>query len=373
MRNVPAFAKVLILPLLAAASLLGVYYFSGKTDQKAVVKTQETVQETSAFEEEIETPPIIAPLPTQKTLINDYHVYQTFNNCGPASLSMALSYYGINVSQKTLGDQLRPFQNPQGDNDDKAVNPDELGKKAEEYGLLYYLRPMGTPELIKEFIFNDIPVIAITWLKDGEYIGHFRVIKGYDDSKGVFIQDDSYQGKNLDYTYGDFNKLWGAFNYQYIVLVRPGQKETAEKILGENLNKKVAWQSAKEESERILESSPGSIYDRFNLSVADYYLGDYEGAVAAYESVAGRLPFRMLWYQIEPILAYEKLGDDEKVLEMTRKVLDNENRAFSELYQIRGRVFMKQGDLDIAKEEFERALFYNGSFVLEDDELALLD
>jgi len=54
MRNVPAFAKVLILPLLAAASLLGVYYFSGKTDQKAVVKTQETVQETSAFEEEIE-------------------------------------------------------------------------------------------------------------------------------------------------------------------------------------------------------------------------------------------------------------------------------------------------------------------------------
>ena len=373
MRNVPAFAKVLILPLLAAASLLGVYYFSGKTDQKAVVKTQETVQETSAFEEEIETPPIIAPLPTQKTLINDYHVYQTFNNCGPASLSMALSYYGINVSQKTLGDQLRPFQNPQGDNDDKAVNPEELGKKAEEYGLLYYLRPMGTPELIKEFIYNDIPVIAITWLKDEEYIGHFRIIKGYDDSKGVFIQDDSYQGKNLEYTYKDLNKLWSAFNYQYIVLVRPAQKETAEKILGENVDEKNAWQSAKKESEKMLESNPESIYDRFNLSVADYYLEDYEGAVESYEMVTGRLPFRMLWYQIEPILAYEKLGDDEKVMEMTAEVLDNENRAFSELYQIRGRILMKQGYLSSAKEEFKKALYYNENYQLTDEELALLD
>jgi len=372
-RSVLAFVKLLFLPILAAVVLLVVYPINKPQEEikNPIAETVPEEPETSAFEEEIE--PIPDRLPTSKTLVNDYHIYQTFNNCGPASLSMALSYYGINVSQKTLGDQLRPFQNPQGDNDDKAVNPEELGKKAEEYGLLYYLRPMGTPELIKEFIYNDIPVIAITWLKDEEYIGHFRIIKGYDDSKGVFIQDDSYQGKNLEYTYKDLNKLWSAFNYQYIVLVRPAQKETAEKILGENVDEKNAWQSAKKESEKMLESNPESIYDRFNLSVADYYLEDYEGAVESYEMVTGRLPFRMLWYQIEPILAYEKLGDDEKVMEMTAEVLDNENRAFSELYQIRGRILMKQGYLSSAKEEFKKALYYNENYQLTDEELALLD
>ena len=375
MRNEPAFAKLLILPVLALALLAGAYFFVQKPGEnlKSEPVSGETPTETSPFEDTAELLPPPTPIPAAKTLVSDYHVYQTFNNCGPASLSMTLSYFGINVSQKVLGGQLRPYQNPQGDNDDKAVTLQEIGIKAEEYGLLYYLRPMGTPELIKQFIFNDIPVIALTWLKEGEYIGHFRIIKGYDDNLGVFIQDDSYQGKNLEYSYGDFNRLWSAFNYQYIVLVEPAQKEIAEKILGENLDEKVAWESAKEESESKLEPSPESIYDRFNLSVANYYLENYEGAVETYESVSGRLPFRMLWYQIEPILSYEKLGDDERVLEITGNVLNNENRAFSELYQIRGRIFMKQGDLDAAREEFEKALYYNENYVLSDEELALLD
>ena len=373
MRSVLAFVKLLFLPILAAVVLLVVYPINKPQEEikNPIAETVPEESETSPFEEEIE--PIPDRLSTAKTLINDYHIYQTFNNCGPASLSMALSYYGINVSQKTLGDQLRPFQNPRGDNDDKAVTLQEIGKKAGEYGLLYYFRPMGTPELVKQFIYNDMPIVALTWLKDGDYIAHFRVIKGYDDSAGVFIQDDSYNGKNLDYTYAEFNRLWSSFNYQYMVLIQPEKKEIAEKILGENFDEKIAWQNAKEESERKLLMDSGSLYDWFNLSVADYYLEDYEGAVEAYEMVAGRLPFRMLWYQIEPILAYEKLGDDEKVLEMTAEVLDNGNRAFSELYQIRGRIFMKQGDLDAAREEFEKVLYYNENYRLEEDELALLN
>ena len=67
----------------------------------------------------------------------------------------------------------------------------------------------------------------------------------------------------------------------------------------------------------------------------------------------------MLWYQIEPILAYNKLGEEEKVLEITSAILNNHNRAFSELYQLRGRIYMKRGDLDTARGEFEKALYYN--------------
>ncbi len=57
--------------------------------------------------EEIEEVKVGQPTPTdiphRKVLSGGKHVYQTFNNCGPASLSMALSYYSINISQEDLG------------------------------------------------------------------------------------------------------------------------------------------------------------------------------------------------------------------------------------------------------------------------------
>jgi hypothetical protein len=45
-------------------------------------------------------------------LTNPKHTYQTFNNCGPATLSMILSWYGESVSQKELGNKMRPYQHP---------------------------------------------------------------------------------------------------------------------------------------------------------------------------------------------------------------------------------------------------------------------
>ena len=95
---------------------------------------------------------------------------------------MALSYFGINETQQTLGQALRPFQNPQGDNDDKSVTLDELAKKAEGYRLLTYHRPAGDIEKLKLFIANDMPVITRTWLKLNDDIGHYRLIRGYDDN-----------------------------------------------------------------------------------------------------------------------------------------------------------------------------------------------
>src|SRR3990167_907362 len=77
------------------------------------------------------TPVTLIKPAEQKTLKNDFHIFQTFNNCGPASLSMALSYFGIKASQKVIGDGLRPYQNPQGDNDDKSVTLNEMREKAD--------------------------------------------------------------------------------------------------------------------------------------------------------------------------------------------------------------------------------------------------
>ena len=121
------------------------------------------------------------PLPTSYVIPQQLHTFQTFNNCGPASLSMLLSYHGTNISQKELGDLLRPRQHPQGIEDDKSVTIPELALEAERNGFSAYHRPGGSIPLIKTLIANDTPVLVRTWLNETDNIGHYRIIRGFDD------------------------------------------------------------------------------------------------------------------------------------------------------------------------------------------------
>lgn len=318
--------------------------------------------------------PSLIPLiiPPSKTLTNDYHIFQSYNNCGPAALSMALSYYGIQKSQAELGNDLRPYQIPGGNNDDKSVTLEEVAEKSKEYDLIPYLRPNGTSGVIKKFIAADIPVITRTWLKENDDIGHYRIIKGYDDNTHQFIQDDSLQGKNLKYTYDEFDKIWDKFNYEYLVLIPKDKQALAEQIIGEDLNETTALLKAVNLSENKLKENPEDITAGFNLSVAFYKLGDYQRSVDEFEKIENRLPFRTLWYQIEPILAYYELGNYSRVTELADKVLNNHNKAFSELYILKGKIYQSRGENNLARLEFEKAIFYNENLKEAHDSLESL-
>lgn len=315
--------------------------------------------------EEIEEVKVGQPTPTdiphRKVLSGGKHVYQTFNNCGPASLSMALSYYSINISQEDLGRQLRPYQNPQGDNDDKTVTLAEAAKKAEEYDFLVYQRPGGSIQILRQLISLNLPVVVKTWLEPGEDIGHFRVIKGYDQNKKLIIQDDSLQGKNLTYTYQQFNRLWQAFNFEFLILAPQNKQQKVEKILGDLVDETSAWQQALQLADSQLSENPEDIYFQFNRLRANYYLGNYRQTVDIFEEIKSRLPRRMLWYQIEPILAYYQLGDFDQVLTLTNQVFESDNRAFSELYYLRAKIFEQQGNQKEAEKEYQLAEKYNQS------------
>lgn len=301
----------------------------------------------------------LTPIPASKTISGGTHTFQTFNNCGPAALSMTLSLFGITESQQTLGRELRPYQNQRGDNDDKSVTLQEVSARAKEYGFLTYLRPGGKPEMIEQFIALDIPVIARTWLTPTEDIGHFRVIKGYNQSTQTFIQDDSLQGKNLSYSYSDFGELWSAFNYEFLVLVPQEKQAQAERILNGILDEKQAWQNALQLAKVEAERDPNNVYPLFNQSVALYHLGEYEESVRIFEQVRDRLPFRMLWYQLEPILSYYRLGEYDIVLRMADGILNNQNRAYSELHQLKGDIFELQGNGAAAESAYAAARLYN--------------
>lgn len=350
--------RILIIIVLLAGSAFAVHAFS--KSEPAVLSVLPSIEPTM----EAPTP---TSIPEKKVLDTDYHIFQSFNNCGPASLSMALSHYGIEQSQEVLGQELRPWQNPDGIHDDKSVTLAELAEKAKDYELIPYHRPNGNIEMMQEFIAAGIPVITRTWLEPNEDIGHYRVVKGYESGAKTILQDDSFQNKNLTYTYDEFNELWEKFNYEYLVLVPKEKQQLAESILGKNVDKRFAWEQAKLNSVRMLEENPENIYQRFNLSVANYYLGDFQKSVEEYEKVETQLPFRTLWYQIEPIQAYYELGNYNRVFAISDSILNNQNSAYSELYLIRGNIYKKQENLEAARAEYEKAVYYNSNLTAAKD------
>lgn len=358
--NIRSFLKKYLYFFIGLVGILFIGFFFFIRIQSPQIVKEDTTIPIAQDKEEIQ--PLLTPLPTvpvTKILPTTYHVFQSFNNCGPASLSMALAFYGISVSQQELGEALRPYQVANGDNDDKSVTLAELADKAKEYGFMPYHRPNGSIEIMKQFIAQDIPVITRTWLHKDDDIGHFRVVKGYDETTKQIIQDDSFQNKNLWYSYTDFTDIWKKFNYEYLVLIPKEKEVIAKQILAENYDEQRSWKHAVSAIKKEIENDPTDIYNHFNLSVAYYHTKEYAASVREYELVADQLPFRTLWYQIEPIKAYYELGNYEKVFSITTRILDNQNRAFSELYILRGDSYKKLGNNQAAKDAYEQAVYYN--------------
>lgn len=311
------------------------------------------------------------PTPTTVPLKNPHVRYvipqgtfvaQSFNNCGPAALSMVLSMYGTSVSQDILREKMRPFSNPFGGVDDKSIFAPEFVRHAEYYGYKALERPNGDIELLKKLIANDIPVIVRTWLHPQEDIGHFRIVRGYDSTQQVIIQDDSYEGPNLTYSYDIFLSMWQPFNYGYILVYPKDRQAVVEAILGEEVDAKAAYANSIARAKEELQKNPNDSYAQFNLATAYHHLGDYQKSVEAYEKSVAGLPPRMLWYQIEPIYAYARLKNAERVFSLTDRILYNGNLAYSELYQIRGEMFLASGNREEARSEFEKAVYYNQFF-----------
>ena len=275
---------------------------------------------------------------------------------------MILSFYGISKTQKELGEQLRPYQHPAGDNDDKTVSPQEFVKAVEGFGLKALYRPNGSIDLLKLFLSNNIPVVVKTLFKRAEDSAHFRVVRGFDEEKQVVIVDDSYFGPNKKISYFEFLGIWQPFNYVYIPVYKTDKQEIVETILGQEIDQEVAYWRSINRAQKEIEKDPNNVWPAFNLANSYYQVGQLDKCVAQFEKIESQLPRRALWYQIEPILAYQKLGNDDRVFEIINRILNDDNLAFSELYQIRGEIYLGQGNKQVAKKEFELALKYNHNF-----------
>lgn len=281
-------------------------------------------------------------------------VPQTFNNCGPATVSMILQYFGFNVDQNTTKTALRS------NSDDKNVFTYEIADYLRKnYNIESKLLYNGNQARLKSLIANGFYVLIEDYLHPNDDIGHFTILKGFDDEKGVFIADDSYLGINIVYKYEQFDiAQWKPFNKEYLPVYRKEQQPLLEAILGEDFDEKKMFERAVLDNQTDITKNPNDMYAYFNLGTSYFALGKNQEAKEAFEkSRSLGWPKRMLWYQIQPIQTYNKLGEYQKAMELANLSLAS-NDSFAEVHLEKAISYKGLGDPMKARQEVEKALFY---------------
>lgn len=302
----------------------------------------------------------LPPIPPAARLKSVKHVWQTWNNCGPATVTMALSAIGKAETQPAAVAFLKTSP------EDKNVNPNELVEYARSRGALSEWRTGGDSATLKRLVAAGVPVIVEVGFEydPGDWMGHYRLIVGYDDPAGRFIAFDSYQapGQNVLQPYGTFDANWRAFNRTYLPIYLPSQAADVAAIAGDpedpsRLDRALAIAIAD------AEANPNVAFAWFNVGTSLVAVDRLEEAATAFDTARRlKLPWRMLWYQFAPFEAYLGAGRLDDVL-----TLANTNIAqFSQLeesHYYRGRALQAMGRNAEARAAYGLALRANGRFI----------
>ncbi|RMF44052.1 MAG: hypothetical protein D6755_09685, partial [Anaerolineae bacterium] len=284
---------------------------------------------TSVLATAVPTPlpsPSPTPLPQNVTLPSPDWEPQDWNNCGPASLSMYLRFYGWDGDQFDISRLLKPAR------EDRNVNPEEL---------VYYVRTRagwlnalfrvgGDLETLKRLLAAGYPVMVEEafyfeepyWPKDDLWAAHYLLLTGYDDSAQTFTGQDSFYGADRTISYAELIEKWHPFNNLFLVVYPPDSEAQIQTALGDLWNMDTARQTALQRAQQETQETPQDAFAWFNLGSNLVYFERYDEAATAYDEARRiGLPQRMLRYQFGPFLAYFHSGRTEDLLALTTYAL----------------------------------------------------
>lgn len=304
--------------------------------------------------------PSPTPLPASVFLKAPLYEKQDMNNCGPATLSMALKMYGWQGDQYAISDIIKPV--PQ----DRNVNPDEMIYYINNYAgwLRLAARVNGDVDLLKRLLAGGYPVIVEAvdltdepyYPNDDLWMAHYLLLTGYDDIAGTFMTQDSYRGANIAVPYDVLDKDWEPFNRLYMVLYFPGDEAYLGGLLGPDWDATANRERALDYSQQAVEEQPDNAFRWFNLGNNHLYFEQYTEAAKAFDTARNLgLPQRMLRYQFGPFIAYFHTFRTDDLLTLTEYALQRTPNS-EEALVWRGWALYRQGQKNRAVELWQQAL-----------------
>jgi len=291
---------------------------------------------------------------------------QGWNNCGPATLTNALSFFGYENNQVRAANWLKP------NGQDKNVSPWQIvefvNTQIPEIPVFALTRAGGDIELMKTLLANNFPVI-IEEGYDPEpdrlgWMGHYLLLSGFDDGINAFTTHDSFLGPNLNYDYAHVEEFWQHFNYTYIVLYTAEREAELLQLLGSDADERQNTINALEIARAEAIENSADAFAWFNIGTNFVDLGMYaEAAVAFDEARKIGVPWRMLWYQFGPYEAYFNVGRYDDMLVLAQQSLnDGGGHEVEETFYYGGLAREAKGEFDRAINNYNTAIQFNPNF-----------
>lgn len=284
---------------------------------------------------------------------------QNWNNCGPATLALALRMYGWKGDQQTVAAVIKPKDL------DKNVNVEELADYARtSAGLAATVRVGGTLDLLQRLIAAGYPVIIERdftleksfWPGDDRWSSHFVLLTGYDQNAGTFTTQDAYYGPDVEVNAEQLARTWKAFNYVYLVLYPAADAGKVSALLGDAWSAATAYQTALTTALQQTQSNRTDLYAWFNLGSSYVGLGQYESAWWAFnEARKIGLPQRMLRYQFGPFEAAYATGRVQDLQELVNYAIKTTPNSEEALFW-QGKLYLMEKQPAFARKSFLEAL-----------------
>lgn len=354
------------------------------TEQAPVVVEPTSLPPTATLPPPTPVPPTVAP-PTAVALLPSArlygfeHTYQTWNNCGPATLTMGLSYYGWAEDQAVAAAFLKP------DAEDKNVSPTQMVEFVNEStGVRALVRYGGDLDMIRRLVLEGFPVIVETgYMPEGyDWMGHYRLVVAYDDQLQELYVFDSFLGhgemQGLATSFDHFDEMWQHFNRAYIVIYDAAREAELRQVLGDHADPTLNFQHALDVARQEAAANPDDSFAWFNVGTSYVGLEMYDEAARSFDqarNAGSGLPWRMLWYQFGPFEAYYEVGRYDDVLALVQANLGT-TPYVEETYYWTGMVYMQKGQYAPARNQFNLTLQHNRNFTLARealDELAVVE
>ncbi|WP_216323181.1 C39 family peptidase [Deinococcus aestuarii] len=152
-------------------------------------------------------------------------IRQTYNACGPASITQVLGYFGINVALADVSRLTRPTER-------SYMTAQAIVDFAPRVGLEARLYRGGSLQTVRAAIRARVPLIALqSHVTPTQIIPHWRVVTGYDDAREQVYLMDPLLGYVL-MSYADFGRVWADHQGEFAVMYPPGWRETVRKVIG---------------------------------------------------------------------------------------------------------------------------------------------